>query len=172
MLVLSAADRWTIERVYPDRLGLAWPAGVVVKDLTTALFEAHQDGRLRFQPASGDVPPYAYHDPCHAPRIARDHATPRALLAAALGASSARPLFWREGRAHPCGAVGGLEFTHPAIAAELAAARIADARAAGAEWLVTDDAGCLEHLRATAGDAVPVRGFYELLAERLADYLS
>ena len=167
VLVLSAADRWAIEHVYPERLALAWPAGVVVKDVTTALFEAHQGGRLRLRPAAGDVRPYAYHDPCHAPRIARDHAAPRALLAAALGAAEARPLFWREGRAHPCGAVGGLEFTHPAIAAELAAARIADARAAGAGWLITDDPGCLHHLQAHRADGIPVRGLFEVLAERI-----
>jgi Fe-S oxidoreductase len=166
VLVLSAADRWAIEHVYPDRLGLAWPAGVVVKDVTAVLHDALAAGRLRFRPSTG-TPAYAYHDPCHAARLARDHAAPRALLAAALGDASARSLFWREGRAHPCGAVGGLEFTHQAIAAELAAARLADATTAGAEWLITDDAACLHHLRTHAGDAVQVRGFYEALAERL-----
>ncbi len=167
VIVMSAADRWAIEHVYPDRLGLTWPAGVVVRDLTTVLHEAHAAGRLRFQAPAGDVRPYAYHDPCHAPRLARDHAAPRALLAAALGAAEARPLFWREGRAHPCGAIGGLEFTHPTIAADLAGARLVDARAAGAGWLIADDPGCLHHLQAHAGDGMPVRGLFEVLAERL-----
>lgn len=166
VLVLSVADRWAIERVYPDRLGLSWPAEVVVKDVTTMLHEAFQAGRLRFK-SGGSAPAYAYHDPCHAPRVVRDHAAPRALLDAALGGASARQPFWRETRAHPCGAIGGLEFTHPAIAGELAAARAADARAAGAEWLVTDDPGCLHHLRSRA-DGVEVHGLHELLAARVA----
>jgi len=165
LLVLSPADRWAIERVFPDRLGVAWPADVSVKDVTSVLYDALRSGRLRFKP-NGHAVPYAYHDPCHSPRIERDHAAPRALLAAALGESPARPLFWREGRAHPCGAVGGLEFTHPAIADALAEARLADAKAAGAEWLVVDDPGCLRHLSTRSGAAV--QSFYDVLAKRVA----
>jgi Fe-S oxidoreductase len=164
LLVLSPADRWAIERVYPDRLGLTWPADVAVRDVTSVLHDALRSGRLRFTP-NGHSIPYAYHDPCHSPRIARDHAAPRALLAAALGEATARPLFWREGRAHPCGAVGGLEFTHPEIAGRLAAARVADAKAAGAERLIADDPGCLQHLGTTTGAVV--QSFYELLATRV-----
>jgi Fe-S oxidoreductase len=168
VFVMSPADRWAIEHVYGDRLGLEWPATVPVRDVTSLLAEALGDGRLRLQPPPGMTPPYAYHDPCHTPRLARDHAAPRALLAAALGAESARALFWREGRAHPCGATGGLDFTHPDIAGALAAARVADARAAGAEWLITDDVACEAHLRASAG-GLEVRGLYELLAQRVQE---
>jgi Fe-S oxidoreductase len=167
VLVMSPADRWAIEHVYRDRLDLAWPADVVVKDVTTALAEAHREGRLRFRPPSGETPPYAYHDPCHAARVVRDHAAPRALLVATLGPRAARPLFWREGRAHPCGAIGGLEFTHPEIAARLADARLDDALAAGATMLVTEDSACLHHLRSRPAGAVRTQGLFELLVERL-----
>jgi Fe-S oxidoreductase len=140
-----------------------------VKDVTTVLHNALAEGRLRFRPTTAGAPAYAYHDPCHAARLARVHAAPRALLGAALGVAHARQLFRREGRAHPCGAVVGLVFTHPAIAAQLAEARLADATTAGAEWLITDDARCLHHLRMHASGAVQVRGFYETLAERLRE---
>lgn len=166
VFVMSPADRWAIEHVYRDRLGLEWPADVAVRDLTSLLKEAHRDGRLRLQPPSGLMPPFAYHDPCHAPRLARNHAAPRALLEAALGEEAARPLFWREGRAHPCGAIGGLDYTHPGIASALAASRGADARAAGAEWLITEDPACERQLRAHAG-GLEVRGLYEVLAQRV-----
>jgi Fe-S oxidoreductase len=88
------------------------------------------------------------------------------LLAAALG-DSARDLFWREHRAHPCGAIGGLELTHPAIARQLADARLHNAANAGARLLVTEDPACLAHLGTTRHHDVTVTGLYELLAERL-----
>jgi Fe-S oxidoreductase len=37
VLVLSAADRWTFEHVYPVRLGVSWPASVRVIEVTEAL---------------------------------------------------------------------------------------------------------------------------------------
>jgi Fe-S oxidoreductase len=122
-------------------------------------------GRLRFRSASDDAA-WGYHDPCHAPRVGRDPAAPRALLAAALGPSSAQDLFWRAERAHPCGAIGGLELTQPDIAAELARARIADAHAAGATLLVSDDPECVAHLQRHAADDMTVVSLYELLESR------
>jgi L-lactate dehydrogenase complex protein LldF len=80
-------------------------------------------------------------------------------------------MFWREQRAHPCGAIGGLEFTQPAIASRLADARLEDAASRGAKWVIADDPGCLNHLRGrqsgAAGQGLEVRGLYELLAEQL-----
>jgi Fe-S oxidoreductase len=102
------------------------------------------------------------------PRLARDHAAPRALAAAALGPDAARSLFWREHRAHPCGAIGGLDVTHPDIAARLAAARLDDARAAGAEWIVTEDPSCARHLALHASGEIEVRNLFELLEARLS----
>lgn len=167
LLVLSAADRYAFERVFVERLGVAWPEHVVLTEVTTVLADAVAQGRLAFR-RDDKAPSYAYHDPCHAPRIDRDGAVPRTLLSAALGEASARALFWRAGRAHPCGAVGGLEITQPAIAAQLADARLADATAAGASWLVTDDPSCLRHLQSRSAAGVSVVGLYELLVDHLA----
>ena len=93
----------------------------------------------------------------------------RTLLAAALGASAARAMFWREDRAHPCGAIGGLEFTQPAIAAQLTEARLADAARAGATSLITDDPGCLHQLQSRKAPGIAVLGLYQLLRDRLRD---
>ena len=80
-------------------------------------------------------------------------------------------MFWREQRAHPCGATGGLEFTQPAIAGRLADARLEDAASRGAKWVIADDPGCLNHLHPSAASAgqggLEVRGLYELLVEQL-----
>jgi Fe-S oxidoreductase len=168
LLVLGPGDRYAFERLYGERLGITWPE-VTVREVTDVLAEALVNGKLAFRRTS-DAPLYAYHDPCHAPRIGRDGVAPRALLGAALGEASARRLFWREGRAHPCGAVGGLELTQPALADALADARFADAAAAGAEWLVTEDASCLHHLRSRGTGRIAVHGLYDLLAARLDEH--
>jgi Fe-S oxidoreductase len=165
VLVLSPADRWTFEHVYPVRLGVEWPSSVTVREVVTVLADAQASGHLVIR----QVPegPYAYHDPCHTPRMGDRRPAPRALLAAALGPADARNLFFREHRAHPCGAVGGLEITHPALAARLAAARFDDAAEAGAGTLITEDPACLHHLRQSAGGPVVAKDLYEVLADRL-----
>ena len=89
------------------------------------------------------------------------------LAAAALGAANARELFWREGRAHPCGATGGLDAVQPKVAGELADARLADAGAAGASVLVTEDPACVTHLASRPG-TLKVVSLFELLAAQLA----
>jgi Fe-S oxidoreductase len=166
LIVVAPGDRWAFEAVYGDRLGIAWPAGVRITEAVVVLARALAAGSLSLEPPE-DGRPYAYHDPCHVPRLARDHAAPRALAAAALGADTARSLFWREHRAHPCGAIGGLDVTHPDIAARLAAARFDDARSAGAEVVVTEDPSCSAHLARQAGAGVEVRNLFEVLASRL-----
>jgi Fe-S oxidoreductase len=166
VLVLGAGDRYAFERLYRDRLGVTWPEGVQVREVTAVLAEAVAQGGLRLsaKPAAGA---YAYHDPCHSTRVGRDHEAPRALLAAALGESGARRLFWREQRAHPCGSVGALAHTHPDLANQLSDARLADAAQAGATVLVTEEPSCLRHLQSRSATDVSVVGLYELLLERL-----
>jgi Fe-S oxidoreductase len=161
LLVLGPADKWTFEYVYPARFGVAWPSAVTVTEVTVVLARAFGGGALRLKRVAG--PPPAYHDPCHGPRSGRDASAPRRLLAA-IGGDQRPELFWREHRAHPCGAIGGLDVTHPDIARRLAEARLTDAAASGAPALVTDDLTCLAHLRANAGSRMPVVGLYGQLA--------
>lgn len=165
VLVLGPGDRWAFEHVYPKRLGVAWPEGVAIREVTDVLAASHAGGRLRIRQAPEGT--YAYHDPCHTPRLDPARKSARALLAAALGPSGAKNLFFRERRSHPCGATGGLEFTRPQLADQLADARLDDAKRAGASCLVTDDPLCLHQLASRAGGGVTVKGLYELLAERV-----
>ena len=165
VFVLRPADKWAFDYVYPRRLGVEWPSGVAVTELTIALAAACDKGGLQL--SRRDAPPPAYHDPCHGPRIARDAAAPRRLLATIYGDQPAPELFWRADRAHPCGAVGGLDVTHPDIALRLTTARIEGAVSAGAATLVTDDPVCLAELRRHAGDRLDVVGLYSLLRSQL-----
>ncbi len=161
LVTLAPEHTHTLHNVYP-LLGATLPADVEVVELTTLLVGLLREGRLKLRPAPLDV---AYHDPCQTPRLDRRWRAPRQLLAAA----SSLPLregFWRERRATSCGASGGLPWTQPRLAGELARAALADATASGARLVVTEAPGCLAHLRA-AGQDVEVRGLYELLVERL-----
>ena len=162
VFVLRPADKWAFEYVYPTRLGVEWPSNVAITEVTVVLARVVEKGGLKL--SRRDAAPPAYHDPCHSPRIARDATAPRRLLAAIYGDQPAPELFWRAHRAHPCGAVGGLDVTHPDIARQLTAARIEGALSAGATTLVTDDPVCLGELRRHAQDRLDVVGLFTLLA--------
>jgi Fe-S oxidoreductase len=162
LVALSPEQAHMFRTVY-SLLGVPLPETVEVVDLTTLLAGLLDDGRLRFSPSNLDL---AYHDPCQTPRLLGRWRAPRQLLAATM----AQPLhegFWREQRAANCGASGGLPWTQPRLAADLAHAALADATASGARLVVTDAPGCLAHLRANADGGVEVRGPYEVLVEHL-----
>ncbi len=77
-------------------------------------------------------------------------------------------MFWHGQRAAPGGAVGGLEFTHPALAARMARERWDEAAATGAQMLVTEDPSALAHLAAHREDrGIELNGLYELAAGQM-----
>jgi Fe-S oxidoreductase len=165
LVTLSPQQAHTLRSVYP-RLGLPLPDGVEVVELTVLLARLLDEGRLKLHPAPLDL---AYHDPCQAPRLDGRWRAPRRLLAAAT-TLPLREGFWRQRRAANCGASGGLPWTQPRLAAELAHATLTDLAGSGAPLIVTDAPGCLAHLRAHAArHGLMVRGMYELLAERSAE---
>jgi Fe-S oxidoreductase len=70
-----------------------------------------------------------------------------------------------------CGFGGSTSFEHPEVARGIAARKLANVAATGAGTLVTDNPGCLLHLRGALDAAgQPVRALHlaELVAERLA----
>jgi len=159
LVVLSPGQAHTVRHVYP-LLGAALPAQVEVIELTELLASLLDEGRLKFLQTDVQL---AYHDACQTPRIAAGARAPRRLLAAL----TIQPLhegFWREKRATPCGASGGLPWTQPDLAAGLARAALADASRNGARLVVTSAPQCLTHLRGVAAEGQEVRGLYEMLA--------
>lgn len=165
LLVLTPGDVFTFGQLYDERLGITWPAQVMVVDLVTLLADLLDAGQLAFRPAAEDEP-YAYLDPTHTVRVPERTGAPRRLLAAAMP-GPAQELFWRRERAHPSGATALLH-TLPHMAMMLASARLEDARNSGARLLVTESPGdlaLLERLAPRMG--LRMQGLYELLAGQL-----
>jgi Fe-S oxidoreductase len=165
LLVLGPGDKFAFERAYASRLGLAWPEGVLVREATAALVEAHASGALGLRPAV-DARLWAYQEPDHAVRVGA-RPWPRQLLAAALGAAQERRPLRRDERAHPCGVAGGLDLTQPDLSRTLAEMRVDEAVAAGAARLVTEDPAGAAHLRRHAAGRIEVVDLFELLAAGL-----
>ncbi len=166
LFVLSPGDFFALGQMYDERLGVNLPDGVELVEVIPFLAEQVTEGRLKLKKAKDDTS-YAYVDPTHSVRVASRYPAPRALLGAVLS-TPIRELFWRNGRAYPCGNLA-LEFTQPKIADGLTRARLEDAANAGAQVVVTEDPGSLAHLeRHAAAWSLRVQGLYELLAGRLA----
>jgi Fe-S oxidoreductase len=164
LIVMSPEHAHTFQTVYPA-LGTPLPDGIEVVELTVLLARLLAEGRLALRTASLDL---VYHDPCQTPRIDGRWRAPRLLLAA-MTTLPLREGFWREKRAANCGASGGLPWTQPRLAAQMARAALSDAANGSAPLVVTDAPGCLAHLRAAAETGGQVRGLYELLAGHLEE---
>jgi heterodisulfide reductase subunit D len=163
LAVLGPEHAHTFRTVYP-LLGTPLPEDIEVIELTTLLADLLDDRRMRLRRSDLTL---AYHDPCQTPRLLGRWRAPRLLLAA-ITTQPVREGFWREQRAANCGASGGLPWTQPRLAADMARAALADAAGGSESLVVTDAPGCLAHLRAAAeGLGLKVQGLYELLAEHL-----
>lgn len=167
LLVLSPGDYFALGQMYDERLGIQRPDDVELIEVTQLLAQKVADGALSFNQAS-DGGTYAYVDPTHAVRVP-SHFEPARRLAEAIFPKEDRvELFWRNGRAHPSGNLA-LQFTWPKLADQLTKARLEDARAAGAERVLTVDAGTMHHLSQHASSFdVSVEGLFEALVAHQA----
>lgn len=164
LLALSPGDYFALGQMYDERLGIERPDDVELLEVTQLLFQQLEDERLSFRPDSEGTT-YAYVDPTHAVRVPSHYEPARRLAEAVMADAQRVELFWRNGRAYPCGNLA-LQFTEPNLAHQLTKARLEDARDAGAERVLTVDAGSLHHLKQHASDfGVTVSGLFEVLAE-------
>jgi Fe-S oxidoreductase len=166
VFVLSPGEVYTSGPVF-KQLGLTWPEGVEMLEVTTFLAERLRVGKLAFGKA--DLKAYTFFDPDQTVRGPGRWEAPRQLLAA-LSDSPPIELFWRKERAAPCGVSGGLTLTQPRLAGQLAQARLAEAAERGIETIICDDPAVLHHLRQQATESrlgIEVRGLFELLATHL-----
>lgn len=187
LLVLGPGDLFAFRQLYGERLGLSWPGGVALQEVTALLAERLAAGELRLvrRGAGGtgenrsnsgedqspnhpvtESPSYAYVDPAHTVRVPGRQAAPRRLLEAVMPQPGVE-LFWRQERSHPAGSTS-LKFANPELARHLTYARLGDAAQSGARLLITEDPGTLSALEAHAARfGLRIQGLYELLAEHL-----
>jgi Fe-S oxidoreductase len=164
VFVLSPGDMYAY-RMLLYALGLSWPEGVEIVEVTPYLAAQLKAGQLGFSSAA--LAAYSFYDPDQTVRVPGRWAAPRQLLAA-LSQTPPIELFWRQERAAPCGASGGLPFTQPELSAKLAQARLTEAQERGVKTLISDDPQVLYQLRRQAGGgSVEIRGLFELLAGQL-----
>lgn len=162
VVALSPQQFHTLVHVYPQ-LGVPLPEGLEIVELTALLVRLVDTGRLAFRPLTREA---VYHDPAQAPRLEGRGSAPRRLLR--LIGMTLHETLWRERRAMSAGASGGLPWTQPVLAAQMARTVLNDAMCTGAAMLVTEAPETLAHLR-TVTDGFDVRGLYSLLAEQLSD---
>ena len=162
VITLTAEDTHAIKHVYYE-LGLMPPPQVRVTQIAEYLAPQVASGELKIR--SLEMQAATYHDPCHAHALP-DHAQAARQLIVALTGSAPREMLWREKRAAPCGATGGLEFTQPKLASAMAQKRLDGARDIGAEIVLTDDPHCVSHL-AQHADGLRVQNLIEMLAEQV-----
>ena len=163
LLVLSPGDYYALGQMYDERLGIERPEGVELIEVTQLLAQKMEDEQFGLDPNSSNST-YAYVDPTHAARVPSHYEPVRRLSEAVMPKARRVELFWRNGRAYPCGNLA-LQFTEPDLAHQLTKARLEDARDAGAGYVLTADAGSLHHLKQHAASYdVTVDGLFEVLA--------
>lgn len=158
VITLSTQDAHALKNVYPE-LGVALPDAVNIRTLVDVLANAGETLKINARAPQ----PYTYHDPLQAIRL-KHHALNARVLATQVMGSEPREMLFRENLATPIGTSGGLEFTHPQLAENLARTRIAEAHATGAEIILTDDPLDTAVLEKYAGE-MQVLNLYQVLAE-------
>lgn len=164
IIALSAQDAHAIKNVYPE-LGLTLPEGVLIVELVEYLAQKIEKGELKIR--ARDLGIFTYHDATHTSRLTGRAAAARELVRAVTG-SAPREMLFREQLATPTGTAGGLEFTQPALAHELARTRISEAQSTGAGILLTDDPLDTAQLE-QASDGMQVLNVIELLSQQLIE---
>jgi len=133
---------------------------------TELLARALKKKALRFE--GGTALKAAYHDPCMLGRWCEIYEQPRRLLSAVPGLEV---LEFQRNRENSwcCGAGGGVRAAKPDLAAWTAAERMEEARAVGAEAVITTCPHCEDHF--AAAGVLPVYDVFELLAAGLREVI-
>jgi Fe-S oxidoreductase len=107
----------------------------------------------------------AYHDPCTLARFAPCLEAPRQLLQRITQSAPLEIGAWHRELTQCSGECGGVPFTHPGLSNDAAERRVQEAKAAGAERIVTGSPAAANVLQ---GRGLPVCDLSEFVAEFLA----
>ncbi len=130
----------TFKKLYPEIKDL----GMEIYHSVHYLLKLLNEGKLKF---AGDMnKKVTYHDPCDLGRAFKIFDEPRNIIQQIPGVD-----FVEMGRnrlqARCCGGGGGLQANDPDMAADIAAVRVRDALAVGAEVIISGCAACKDNLR-------------------------
>ncbi|GAB4279660.1 MAG: FAD-binding and (Fe-S)-binding domain-containing protein [Deferrisomatales bacterium] len=166
-LVLSCPGCYaTFSENYPavaEQLGI--PCAIRFRHLSTYLAELAQEGRLPFEKDLGCT--VTYHDSCHVGRWFGHYEEPRRVLAALPGVRLTEMPHNRQDSLC-CGLVAAFD-SLPTVA-HSGQKRVAEAEATGADYLVTNCAGCGSQFNAVSqalGSRIRQRSLTDLVAEAL-----
>jgi glycolate oxidase len=137
----------TFKKIYPEIREF----GVEVYHSVQYLAKLIDEGRIEFQGELGKT--VTYHDPCDLGRAFKIFEEPRNILKKIPGLQYVEMARNRL-QARCCGGGGGVQAHDPEMAVEMAAERVRDALAVGAEIIVSGCAACKDNLRKGA-KAIP-----------------
>ena len=146
-----------------DELGI--PCDIEFKHIVVYLSELVEQGKLTFP--EGEPTTVTYHDSCHLGRWFGKYEEPRRVLTA-MPSLELREMEHNREDAQCCGLVGA--FYHLPTVAHAAMTRVAEAEATGAQYLVTNCAGCASQFNATAnamGTKIKQKDLTDLAADAL-----
>lgn len=146
-----------------EELGI--PCDIEFKHVVVYLSELVEQGKLKFP--AGEPVTVTYHDSCHLGRWFGKYEEPRNVLKA-MPSVELREMEHSREEAQCCGLVGA--FYHLPTVAHSAITRVTEAEATGAEYIVTNCAGCASQFNATAnamGTNVKQKDLTDLAAEAL-----
>jgi Fe-S oxidoreductase len=132
-------------------------AKIEVTHISRELAHLVRDGKLKLNRFSERM---TYHDPCHLGRLGGVFEEPREIIKAAANFVE-MPNNRYESRC--CGAGAGLQSAFPKLSKDLAAKRVAEAKATGATTIVTSCPFCETQLRTVPG--IKVADLMELLLD-------
>lgn len=164
LITLSAQDAHTFKHVYPE-LGITLPDTLNITTLVDYFAQASMGERLTLRPRAPQ--PYTYHDATQSIRL-KGYALHARVLATEVMGGAPREMVFRENLATPVGNSGGLAFTHPALAENMARTRIREANETGAEILLTDDLMDTVTLEKYA-DGIQVLNLFEVMAKQVVE---
>jgi iron-sulfur cluster protein len=142
-----------------------------IVDFTSFLVDIAQLPAGSLTPLSGAARELTYHDSCQGLNALNLSTEPRHLIEGVMGDT----LVELQENTLCCGFGGSFSFEYPDVAERLMNRKLGNAEATGTRLIVTDNQGCIMHLRGgldASGRKIEVRHISELLAERVKERMA